>query len=121
MLQKKCITQFKASKGKNTNCIELLTFMVLYFILILENDKAQIHYPICDCNYFKYGLTSFLKKKNKKSLERLLSFVFASLASKIHMPPVTLSKSSSSKSWIFSLSLSIFFPPKKSFYTFRIG
>lgn len=48
MLQKKCITQFKASKGKNTNCIKLLTFMVLYFILILENDKVQIHYPIYD-------------------------------------------------------------------------
>ena len=60
---KKCITQFKASKGKNTNCIKLLTFMVLYFILILENDKVQIHYPIYDWNCFKYGLTSFLKKE----------------------------------------------------------
>lgn len=47
MLQKVSYT-IKASKGKNTNCIKLLTFMVLYFILILENDKVQIHYPICD-------------------------------------------------------------------------
>ena len=62
MLQKVSYT-IKASKGKNTNCIKLLTFMVLYFILILENDKVQIYYPIYDCNYFKYGLTSFLKKE----------------------------------------------------------
>ena len=48
MLQKKVYYTIKASKGKNTNCIKLLTFMVLYFILILENDKVQIHYPIYD-------------------------------------------------------------------------